>query len=199
MIGLTPKQRDILNFVKAYHAREGVAPTLNEIAHKFKFTSVTAFGHLRALEKKGHIRRARGRVRAIEIIEPDDTKARSSVPVYGYFTQGHSLEAAAEYEELELRSILPPGRDLFILRVRTDTLSESGIRDGDYMVLERKSRPENGSTALVLANGSDAVLGTYHREGQSRIRVDPIGQDRPPIRTGRALLQGIVVAVIRKY
>jgi repressor LexA len=198
MIGLTPRQRDILNYLKFYHAREGIAPTLNEIARRFKFTTVTAFGHLRALEKKGHIKRARGRVRALEIIEPDDTRPRASLPVYGHFTQGAPLVSAAEYEELDARSVLPPGKDLFVLRVQSDSLAAEGIREGDYLVLERKAKPENDSTALVLANGSDAVLGTYHREGESRIRIEPLGGHLPTIRAGRALLQGTVIALVRR-
>jgi repressor LexA len=199
MIGLTPRQRDILNYLKSYHAREGVAPTLNEIAKRFRFTTVTAFGHLRALEKKGHIRRVRGKVRALEIVEPDEARPRSALPVYGYFSQGSPLESAAEYEELEARAVLPPGKDLFVLRANSDALAEAGIRKGDYIILERKNRPENGAIALVLANGSEAVLGSYHREGESRIRIEPLCNERPTIRTGRALLQGIVTAVVRKF
>jgi hypothetical protein len=60
-------------------------------------------------------------------------------------------------------------------------------------------KPENGTIALVLANGSDAVLGTFHREGQSRMRVEPLDHSRRTVRAARTLLQGIVRAVIRRY
>ena len=199
MIGLTPKQRDVLNFVKMYLGREGVPPTLNEIAAHFRFTCVTAFGHLRALEKKGRIRRVRGKVRALEVIEQDEHRPRSSIPVYGYVAQGKPLESAADYEELELRAVVPPDKDLFVLRLRGEALAEAGLRDGDYLVLERRARPENGAIALVLANGSQAVLGRLYREGESRLRIEPLDAPQPPIRAGRALVQGVLSAVVRRF
>jgi len=215
MIGLTPRQRDVLAFIKGYCAREGVAPTLREIASRFRFTGPTAFGHVRALEKKGYLRRARGRVRGIEVVELDATRPPVSVPVYGAFSQFAPFEPSPDYEEFELRSMAPPGKDLFALRVRGDALANSGFLAGDVLVFERVTRAPAGAVVLALANGSEAVLGRLVRgeepPGPPRTpsggeapapaheHVEPLGSPGTQIKASRALVQGVLVAAARLF
>ena len=203
MLGLTPRQRDVLAFLKSYRAREGVAPSLQEIAEQFTFRRVTAFGHLRALEKKGYIRRARGRVRAIEIVEPDDSRPQTTLAVYGYLVRGEPLEPAAEYEDLDLGAVLSPGRDLVAFRARGDSFAEGGIRDGDYVVIERRARAEPGETVLALVKGGQAFIGKVRggegRGGRGGFLLEPAGAEGAAVTVRKALVQGVVVAVIRRY
>ncbi len=197
MIGLTPRQRDVLGFIKSYRAREGVAPTLAEIASHFSFTSVTAFGHVKAIEKKGYIRRARGRVRAMEIVESDDERPPASLPVFGTFSQGRPIGPVPDSEELDLGAAFASGRDVFVLRVEGDSLADDGFRDGDYVVIERCAEAPNGALVLAFVKGSAAVIGRLAGRGEGRVTIEPASGR--PIRTKRALIQGTVTAVIRRY
>jgi repressor LexA len=189
---VTPKQLQVLRFVEEYSDRTGCAPTLQEIADRLRITKVTVLSHLRALEKARHIRRSYYRRRGIEVL----TRTRR-LPVSGKIAAGRPIEAIAHPDELDLFGVLREGKDYFALEVRGDSMIEDHIRDGDYVLCERRSTAQNGETVVALLEGGEATLKRFYREN-GRIRLQPANSSLAPIVADRVDVQGVVVGIYRK-
>lgn len=188
---MTPRQLDALRYVEGYAAQNGYAPTLQEIGDHLKITKVTALSHLRALEKARHIRRGHYRRRGIEVLTPT-----RKLPVIGRIAAGKPIEAIAHPDELDVLSVAKSGREYFALQVRGDSMIDDHIRDGDYVIVERRPTARNGETVVALLDGG-ATLKRFYREG-GRIRLQPANARMEPIVVDRVDVQGVVVAVYRK-
>ncbi len=189
---MTPRQLETLRFVDAYAARHGYAPTLQEIADRLRVSKVTALSHLRNLEKDGHIRRSHYRRRGIEVVTPV-----RRLSVIGRIAAGRPVEAIAQPQELDLFGLVRPGREYFALEVRGDSMIEDHVRDGDYVIVERRATAHNGETVVALLDGGEATLKRFRREGK-RIRLEPANSRMKPIVVDRVEIQGVVVGIFRK-
>lgn len=202
MIGLTRRQREVLAFIEAYCAREGVPPTLREIAENFHVRGPTAFGHVKALEKRGLLRCAQGRARGIELVKPGMGKVPGPIPVYGAFSQLEPLKTDEAGEDLDLCTVFPPEKSLFALRVRGDALLSEGIRDGDLLILERVERAREGAVVLALVDGVRAVLGRFVNDrgsAEAQQHLEPLSSSGIAFKSSKVLLQGELVAHIRRF
>ncbi len=149
---LTARQRDVLNFMRAFTARHGVPPTVREIGEKFGVTPRAAFDHLRALERKGMLqRRAGGRTaRALTLSDAAGGRAGAGVPILGRIAAGQPLLAEENREgELPIAAGALPGRaeDLFALRVRGDSMINAHICDGDLVLVRRRRAPSSTTSS----------------------------------------------------
>jgi repressor LexA len=153
MVPLTRRQREILDFFRAYSARTGISPTLEEIAESFGVNKVTIFGHVAELERKGVLKRtARGVSRALQLIEdPADSvdsgassPSPSRMPIVGTIAAGAPLAAIEDAEQIDLNDLVPRGSEVYALRVKGDSMIEDAIRDGDIVLVERRSSARNG-------------------------------------------------------
>lgn len=224
-MNLTPKQFEIVKFIKDYRKERGYSPTLAEIGENLGISAVTVFEHIGALEKKGAITRQRGRTRGITIsralkvevptstdrpygrpVWVTRTGRRSSVvglgslslPLVGYIAAGSPIEAVEDKEVLNLSEIFSPDRECFVLRVKGDSMVDEGIHDGDFVIVEKRDWAQSGETVVALLPDNEATLKKFYPEKDS-IRLQPANPQVKPIYTKEVRIQGVVIGVLRKY
>lgn len=189
---MTPRQAAVLRFVEDYQGRRGYAPTLQEIADHFRIHKVTVLGHLRRLERSKRIRRPRYGRRGIEVTTP-----ATRIPVIGRIAAGRPIEAVETPADLDLAASLRGDREYFALEVRGTSMIGEQIRDGDFVIVERRSDARDGETVVALLDGGEVTLKKFYREGK-RIRLQPANPEMAPILVDSLRIQGVVVGVYRR-
>ena len=194
---LTRRQRDILRFIEEYSAHQEISPTLEEIARHFGLNKVTIFGHVAELERKGCLRRsAPGISRGLQIIR--DASAEG-LPVLGTIAAGAPIEALENREVLAFEELLPPGSDVYVLRVRGDSMIDDSIRDGDMVLVERRTDPAPGEIVVAVLPDQSATLKRFYPEPDGRIRLQPANAALEPLVVDSVEIRGVVFGVVRRY
>ena len=201
-IPLTRRQREILDFFEAYTAEAGISPTLEEVAQHFGINKVTIFGHVKELERKGALRKVKkGVSRGLQIVGSED-ESRPQGPtlnVLGTIAAGAPIETLEEPEALDLADLAPPGKDVYVLRVKGESMIEDSIRDGDLVVVEKRNNAFNGQIVVAVLPGEEATLKRYYEEPDGHIRLQPANASMQPILVRDVEIRGIVLGVIRRY
>lgn len=198
MRAYTERQRAVLEAIRRSLEERGIAPTLEEIAEELGGTSrVTALAHLRALERKGAIRRRPRESRAIEVLDPAFAPTRG-LPLLGAIAAGRPILEAQDPQSISLEEYLGAREDCFLLRVQGDSMIEDHIANGDLVLVE--SRPVARDGEMVVAVVDDEVtLKRYFREG-SFVRLEPanarLSARRYP--AARVRVRGVVRGVVRR-
>ena len=197
-MNLTRRQHEIIEFIREYVQDNDYAPTMQEIADHLGVSRPTVFEHIEALQAKGALHREALKSRAIELA-PDLDPRRAALPLVGTIAAGSPIEAVETPEVLNLEDLFQgrPG-ETFVLRVRGNSMIEEQIRDGDYVIVEKRSRARNGETVVALIEGGEATLKRFYRE-KARIRLQPANPDMQPIYVRDCQVQGVVIGVLRKY
>lgn len=200
---LTERQREVLDFIARFVEERDVAPSLQEIGAALGGISPTAaFAHVVALERKGYLRRTPHERRGLEVIrsDPDDARPRVyRLPILGTIAAGLPIEAIDDPgEHFWVEASLARSPENYILRVRGFSMIGDGISDGDYVVVERCDTAENGETVVALVSGTGVTLKKLYRE-KNHVRLQPANPYLEPIIATDVVVQGKVVAVIRRY
>jgi repressor LexA len=197
---VTKRQKQLLDYLAAYIAQHGFAPTLEEIGRHFRLGSLaTVHKHLQNLERKGLIRRLPNRSRALELRPTDGAPAAVSVPLLGRVAAGAPIEPVEVPESVAVPEELLGRGETFALRVRGDSMVGEGILDGDVVLVESRREVESGATVVALVRGEATVKKLYRERG--RIRLQPANERLAPIvaRPDEVEVRGVVVAVFRRY
>jgi len=214
MAYVTERQRDILNFIRAFQKERGFAPTHREICDQFGFSSYgTVYKHLSLLEKKGLIRRDSNQKRGVEVVDLERNEGgeaksgsrrdeRSSVrelPLFGYIAAGRPLDVDVSNEMISVPEHLTSRGENYVLKVRGDSMVEDGILDGDLVIIARKQVADNGEMVVANVNGEVTLKRLYH-EGE-RIRLQPANSMMSPIYAASrdVAVQGVVVGLMRRF
>lgn len=193
---LTPRQREIYDFLKDKIVNRGYGPTVREIGSHFGIRSPNGvMCHLKALEKKGLITRESHMSRAIQL--SDQPRRRMSLPLAGQIAAGRPVLAEEQDEQIDFSGLFETS-DHFCLRVKGDSMIDDQIADGDYVVVERQSTCADGDIVVALVDGQDATLKRYFREPH-RIRLEPANSSMKPIYSNNVEIMGVVIGVIRQY
>ncbi len=199
VVFFTEKQLRILEFIQRFQDERGVSPTLEEMATHFGVTKITIYEHLNQLEKKGAITRTKYRARSIEIVVPPPSRRkRFAVPLQGSIRAGAPLESVATEDVLNLDEVLRLDGDCFALRVQGNSMDGDQIRNGDYVMVERRTTAENGDTVVAVLENGEATLKRYYRE-RGRIRLQPANSDMKPIFARKVEIRGVVVGLVRRF
>ena len=199
---LTRRQREIYQYLKEHIRSKGYAPSIAEIGKQFKLNSpATVHKHLSHLELKGLIRKHQNLSRAVEIIDeqPKDSLTREC-EVLGHIVAGKPIEVL---ENREVVSFLPnpDDKNIFILRVKGNSMIEDHIKDGDYVIVEKRNIANNGETVVALLDNELATLKKFYKEADGGIRLQPANPRIEPIfvKQGDLKIQGVVIGVMRKF
>jgi repressor LexA len=199
---LTKRQREILNYLGSYSEQHGYAPSFEEIAEQFGYSSLaTVHEHLSNLERKGYIKRAYNESRAIEILPSDVVSRAIELPLLGAVAAGMPIEAI-EQETLSVPdAFIRKSGNHYVLRVRGNSMIEAQICDGDFVVVNERQSADNGEMVIALLNGNAATVKKYYRERDGRIRLQPANETMDPIyvHENDVSIQGVVVGVLRRY
>ena len=198
-VPLTRRQRQIVDFLRAYFAEHRISPTLEEIAQHFGVNKVTVFGHVSELERKGVLRRAgRGISRSLQLVEPERAPRRdATLPILGRIAAGAPIEALEVPESLDLADLLPAGSDVYALRVQGNSMIEDAIADGDIVLVERRETPEDGETVVAIVDGA-ATLKRFYRE-RDRYRLQPANAAMQPTLVEQVEIRGVVIGIVRRF
>ncbi len=199
---VTPRQMDILRFLRDYRARHGYSPTMQEIGDHLHLSKVTVFEHVGALARKGLLRRgAKHKARSLQlsddVVFPDEQRP-TRIRLVGRIAAGRPLEAVEEQQSLDLEELLDRPEETFCLRVVGNSMIDEQIRDGDYVICERRQAALNGETVVALLDSGEATLKKFYRE-RTRIRLQPANPEFQPMYVDNVAIQGVVVGVIRKF
>ncbi len=194
----TVRQQQVLEFVRATLEERGIAPTLEEIAKDLGGISrVSVLDHLRALERKGAIKRKQREARAITILDPLYTPSRG-VPLVGTIAAGTPILEASVREEVDLEEFLGVENSSFLLRVRGNSMIEDHICDGDLVLVESRTSARDGETVVAVV-GEEATLKRFQRD-HDRIRLEPANASLAPMvfPADAVQIRGVVRGVIRR-
>jgi repressor LexA len=200
---LTKRQREILNYLATYTEQNGYAPSFEEIAEHFRYSSLaTVHEHLSNLERKGYIKRSYNESRAIEILPTEATPRALELPILGSVAAGVPIEATEQGETMCVPdSFVRRGGHHYVLRVRGNSMIDEQIRDGDFVVINERRSADNGETVIALMSNSSATVKKFYRERDGRIRLQPANETMAPIYVDEndVTIQGVVVGVMRRY
>jgi repressor LexA len=200
---LTRRQKQILDHIGEYIADQGYAPSFEEIADAFGYSSLaTVHEHLSNLERKGYIRKAYNESRSIELVQGDAVPGAVELPLLGEVAAGLPIEAIEHRETV----LVPPDLlrkqgENYVLRVVGSSMIDEQIRDGDYIIVNSRPTAENGEMVVALVGGEAATVKKLYREPGGRVRLQPANPSMQPMfyDADEIQIQGIVVGVIRKY
>ncbi len=219
--GLTPRQRRVLETIRASVETRGYPPTMREIGEAVGLASPSSVKHqLMTLERKGYLRRDPNRPRAMEVVDPsgesvteapeptrraapviaglDDEQlaAPSYVPVVGRIAAGGPILAEQLVEDVfPLPRQLVGDGELFLLKVQGDSMVDAAICDGDWVVVRRQPVAENGEIVAAMIDGEATVKTFKHDHGH--LWLLPQNPNYAPIPGDDAQVLGRVVAVLR--
>ena len=198
---LTKRQKQILDFITRFLDQKGYSPSLMEIGEHFGLSSVaTVHKHVDNLRKKGLVRKTWNANRSLELTPAAQGVRAIRLPLAGRVVAGQPIEAIEEREVIAVPEDMVGHGECFVLQVRGDSMIDEGIRNGDYVVLEKRQRPQNGSVVVALIEGQEATLKKFYKEGDT-VRLQPANQTLKPfsLPAEKVRVQGVVVGLLRKY
>src|SRR5687767_413510 len=191
MQGLTKRQEQTLDFIRRSIEERGYPPTLREIGEYMGIRSTNGVNdHLRALERKGYLRREDMKSRALRLMgESDEAPAADGapaddiipIPVLGRVAAG--LPIMAEENVIDTvhvdRMMVKGGRDVFGLKVQGDSMIEAGIFNGDYIFVRKQASADRGDIVVALV-GDEATVKYFYPE-KDYVRFEPANSAMAPI------------------
>jgi repressor LexA len=169
-VRLTRRQQEVLGFIRTFSQRHGVPPTVREIGDRFRVTPRAAFDHLRALERKGYLRRraASGRTSRALTLADRGTTVRE-IPILGRIAAGTPLQSEENREgtlPVAAEWFGTKGDEMFSLRVRGESMIGAHIMDGDVVVVRRQDHAQSGDIVVALVDG-EATVKRFARDGSA--------------------------------
>lgn len=120
-----------------------------------------------------------------------------SLPLLGEIAAGRPIEAIEAPQRLDLRDMCRLDRASYVLRVKGDSMIDDGIRDGDYVLVEKRSNAQDGETVVAILENEEATLKRFYRQ-RRRFKLEPANAALKPIYTDKLEIRGVVVGVIRR-
>lgn len=199
---ISPKQKEILEYLKKQTLSKGYPPAVREICEAVKLKSTSSVhSHLETLEKNGYIRRDPSKPRAIEIM--DDTfnlskREMVSVPIVGTITAGQPILAVENIEGyFPIPSEYMPNEETFMLKVKGESMINAGIFDGDQILVQKQSHALNGDFVVALIEDSVTVKTFFKENGYYRLQ--PENDTMEPIIVNELEILGKVIGLFRMF
>lgn len=207
---LTPRQKEVLDFIQERVHSGGLPPTVREIGDRFAISSTNGVRSvLSALIRKGYIKRSARISRGLEILQPEpapDSESSESrfweIPILGKVAAGTPIMAVQNLQGTVWvdPEFLMNRRDVFALRVQGDSMIEAGILEGDLVFAKQQQNADKGDMVVALIN-EEATVKYFHPES-GRIRLEPANSTYQPIMVNPSQdfrIAGKVIGVMRRY
>ena len=204
---LTPRQREILNVISTSMQERGYPPSVREIGEAVGLNSPsTVHNHLNTLQKMGFLRRDPTKPRALEVRFDTNSEVAMErrpsrhVPLVGEVAAGTGLLAQQNVEDLiPLPTDFTGEGELFMLRVRGDSMIDAGILDGDFVVARQQQTADNGDIVVAGIPGDEATVKTFKKSG-NKITLVPANPTMDPMvfTSDEVSVFGKVVTVMRR-
>jgi repressor LexA len=207
-MALTPRQKEVLDFLANFLETHGYSPSYEEIAEGLHLASLaTVHKHVTALEAKRYLRRSFNQSRSLELapryweeVRGEHGMTHMEIPLEGQIAAGRPVETYGAQESLNFADFAGYP-ETFALQVRGDSMIEDHICSGDYVLIERTAQVRDGDTVVALVGGSETTLKRIYRDAPDTVRLQPANAMMDPITVAadNVQVQGRVLAVLRKY
>ena len=203
--GLSDKQVQILKYIKDELTIRGYPPSIREICKAVDLSSTSSVhAHLNTLEEKGYIKKGTNKRRALELIDVDDIcsdmpkKEIINLPIIGTVTAGSPILAVENIDDtLPISIDFVGNKESYVLKIKGESMIESGILNGDYVIVNSQHNAKNGDIVVALID-DEATVKTFYKE-KDHIRLQPQNSSMDPILIKEPYILGVVKAVVRKY
>ena len=192
------KTQEVYEYIEEYIYKNNYPPTIREIGEKLKLDSTSSVVyHLKKLESMGKITRGENKNRAIELAEKPIINS-ISLPIVGTIAAGTPILAEENWtDKIVINENLFTGTNLFVLKIKGNSMIEAGILDGDFVVISKQSVARNGEIVACLIDNEATVKRFYRENGF--FRLQPENSSMSPIYTDHVEILGKVVGVIRNH
>ncbi len=197
---LTEKQKKIFQFIESYISTHDIAPAYEEIKAHFGFKSIsTVFDHIQTLQKKGYITKGGiNQKRSIQLV--NFGKRSVTIPLVATVAAGSPLEVYEIREYIDVPEEMLGNGENVALKVKGDSMIDSGVYDGDIVVVKRQSTAENGRIVVALVDGAATIKRIYFHNDKIELRASnpSVG---PIFITEKQDIQifGVLVGLYRTY
>lgn len=198
---ISAKQREILEFIKSEILNKGYPPAVRDICEAVNLKSTSSVhAHLSSLEKNGYIRRDPTKPRAIEIVDDSFNLTRRevvNVPMIGTVAAGQPLLAVEHIDGyFPIPSEYLPNKQIFMLKVKGESMIEAGILDGDLVLVAQQNTARNGDMVVALIDDSVTVKTFYKEKGYFRLQPENASMEPIIVKKDLTIL-GKVIGVLR--
>lgn len=204
MDDLTPKQREIYEFIKKEVRSKGVPPTIREMGKAVGLSSTSSIHlHLNSLEAKGYIARPKSKNRCIEILEDDFYNSNNNVeycniPIVGTVSAGEPILATENIDGyFPVPAEYLSGNDNFMLRIKGNSMANAGIFNGDLVLVKQQNTANNNDIVIAMIDDS-ATCKKYFKE-EDYIRLQPENDAYEPIYVKDCTILGLVKGLFRSF
>ncbi len=207
---LTARQREVLEFIRQFMTQSGFPPTVREIGAHFGFVPRSVFDHLKALERKGVLRRVASKSRSLQLLDgptpsppaPRPAAPFRELPILGTVAAGEPLLADQNVEgTLTISRDWVNGDDAFLLKVKGESMINAHILPGDLALVRRQTTAENGEIVVALLNDEATVKRIFFR--RDIIVLQPEHPTMPPIQVKKGeksfQILGKVIGIMRRF
>lgn len=192
------KTQELYEYIETYIYKNNYPPTIREMCEHLKLDSTSSVVyHLKKLENMGKITRGENKNRAIELTDKPTINS-VTLPVIGEIAAGQPILAEENWtDKIVINENFFVGSNLFILKVKGESMIEMGIFNGDYVVISKQSIANNGEVVACLIDNEATVKRFYKENGY--FRLQPENSSMRPIYTNHVEVLGKVVGLIRNH
>lgn len=198
---LTPKQKQILEYINLYYDLNHIAPSLDEIKAHFKLKAVsTVHEHIEKLKSKGYIRKEMNQARGIKTTSQSDVSdSLVEINILGRIAAGEPIEAIENPEPFFINAgLLKKNGQYFGLRVKGTSMIEDGIFPDDIVIIKSQTYAQDGDTIVAVIEKEFATLKKFYKEND-RIRLQPANSALKPQFYKDIEIRGKLIALVRQY
>ena len=203
--GLTRKQREVLDYIKQFHAENKYPPSIRQICGAINLSSpATVHVHINHLINKGYIKRSKEGNRAMELLVPNEYEDKGNdivnVPLLGKVTAGSPIEAIEVPNEVFALPayLIPKKKEVFTLRVDGESMINKGILSDDVVIVERTKNAKNGDMVVAMNDENEVTLKTFYKEN-GHFRLQPENDYMEPIILDNVTILGKAIGLYRKF
>jgi len=198
---LTARQKEIYDFLLKSIRERGFAPSIHEIGRQFKIASTNGVSdHLKALEKKGYIRRVGKRaIKIVNALGKSVLTATREVPVLGRVPAGKPFLSDENVEAvITIPEDMGSGKT-FALEVKGDSMIGAGIMDGDRVIVKQQATAENGDIVCAVIEGEATLKRFFKKDGTITLQAENEKYAPITVSAGEFRIAGRVVGLLRKF
>lgn len=205
---LTPRQLQLLKAIHTFQASQCFSPTIAELASELNVARSTVFEHIAELRRKDLLSASPARARSLNLTSKalkllnnfNDTGScnqQTGIPLAGKVAAGSPIEAIEDTQLLSLSSHFGTSDDIFALEVKGDSMTGADIRNGDFVICQRRPTTENGQLVIAIVDENEATLKRFYKE-RTCARLQPANEDYEPIYSDNCRIQAVVIGLLRK-
>ena len=194
---ITPKSKEVFEFIKKFIEKKQQAPTMAEIAVGIGIKSRgVVHRYVQSLVSAGLLKLVPGKRRNIELLPAQSSL--TEISLLGSIAAGRPIEAISTPETIDVACLLL-GANRYALKVKGDSMIEEGILDGDLVICEHVKTVENGEIVVALLENESVTLKRFYNNKDGTVTLKPANSSLQAMNypADRISIQGVMVGLLR--